>query len=218
MSSTRYESIRAFKENPDDKRHGTPTGYKYGCRCDRCKEAGIADARERKERKRERDFARFREENAADKKRRRAASIAKQKREAAARKDCCTVDMIDRELMGKPNIDNANGCCAICGKPATNKHHIVKRSAGKLVRDGREIKKPTVRLCGEGNASGCHGLAHQGKLHFRWIESVSNMPKGARTSLDVPYYKMRGGHWEYLLSDEPTDKLTALGMEGWRQL
>lgn len=29
----------AMIDDPGDKRHGTPTGYKYGCRCDRCVEA-----------------------------------------------------------------------------------------------------------------------------------------------------------------------------------
>lgn len=27
-------------ENPDDPRHGTPKGYNYGCRCERCEKAG----------------------------------------------------------------------------------------------------------------------------------------------------------------------------------
>ena len=26
-----------MSSNPDDRRHGTYTGYTYGCRCDRCK-------------------------------------------------------------------------------------------------------------------------------------------------------------------------------------
>lgn len=26
-------------ENPNDPLHGTPTGYYYGCRCERCKQA-----------------------------------------------------------------------------------------------------------------------------------------------------------------------------------
>ena len=99
-------------------------------------------------------------------------------------KDCCTVSELMRPMMGKPNIDNEDGLCCWCGKPATDKHHIVKRSAGKLVIQGREVKKPTVRLCGMGNTGGCHGLAHAGLLHFRWVE---NRWEGIETSQPMKY-------------------------------
>ena len=71
-----------------------------------------------------------------------------------AKYECCTINELYLPMMGKPNIDNAYGVCCICGRPASDKHHIVKRSAGKLVIKGREIKKPTVRLCGSGKAAG----------------------------------------------------------------
>ena len=103
-----------------------------------------------------------------------------------------TLPELYRPMMGAPDIETP--VCAICGRRyPLNRHHIVKRSAGKLFgEDGKEVKKPTVVLCGMGNTSGCHGLAHQGKLHFRWV-----------------------GHWEYRISDEAVKYQDALGMDGW---
>lgn len=68
--------------------------------------------------------------------------------------------------------------CAVCGRvQPLNQHHVVRRGAGKMYRDGREVEKPTVTLCGFGNnlhdADGreyCHGLAHANRLHFRWVK------------------------------------------------
>lgn len=34
------KSLRAFKRDLEDPRHGTQTGYGYGCRCERCAHAG----------------------------------------------------------------------------------------------------------------------------------------------------------------------------------
>ena len=117
-----------------------------------------------------------------------------------ARKDCCTIAAMWMPLMGKPDIDRPDGCCCWCGRPATDRHHIVKRSAGKLVRSGREVPKPTVRLCGMGNASGCHGKAHAGRLHFRRAGDG-----GAE-------------HWEGIETSEPMKYQEALELEGWRRL
>lgn len=113
-------------------------------------------------------------------------------------KDCCTIAAMWLPLMGKPDIDRSDGCCCWCGRAgATDRHHVVKRSAGKLVVDGREVAKPTVRLCGMGNASGCHGKAHAGRLHFRFAEQ---------------------GHWEGLETPEPMKYQEALVQEGWRRI
>lgn len=97
--------------------------------------------------------------------------------------------------------------CVVCGRTwPLNRHHVVRRSAGKLYRGGIEIPKPTLMLCGSGNASGCHGLAHQNRLHFRWvrIEVRSNRP-----------HAFGSGHWEYLITDEPVKYSVALKMDGW---
>ena len=122
-------------------------------------------------------------------------------------------------LMGAPSIRLDR--CAVCGRPSPlNQHHIVRRGAGRLYRAGVEVEKPTITLCGFGNnlldADGrpyCHGLAHEGRLHFRWTEF-----KGIDDSLGHMPSPWEGGHWEYLLLDEGCDYLTALGMDGWRRL
>lgn len=93
--------------------------------------------------------------------------------------------------------------CAICGAPKPlEQHHVVRRSQGQFVRDGRIVPKPTVTLCGMGNALGngnrryCHGMAHHNMLHFRYPD------KG----------------WEYLITDVPTRYSQALDMDGWCRL
>lgn len=122
-----------------------------------------------------------------------------------------TLPEIFHSMMGKPSIKS--DVCAVCGRNyPLEQHHIVRRGAGKLFNDrGREIKKPTVTLCGFGNnltdADGreyCHGLAHANRLHFRWIESSEPIANA--------------GHWEYILLDEPTDYQSALDRDGWRWL
>lgn len=96
-------------------------------------------------------------------------------------------------LMELPSIEG--NVCAACGRPATDHHHVVWRSAGKLFdAEGREVPKPTVPLCGFGNTSGCHGEAHALKLHFR----------------------NNDGRWEFLRLDRPLRYERAIEIEeGW---
>lgn len=119
-----------------------------------------------------------------------------------------TLPEILRPLMAGTSVTLP--CCAVCGRTwPLNQHHIVRRGAGNLYRDGRPLPKPTITLCGSGNASGCHGLAHQNRLHFRWVRPVERFnrptPQGA-------------GHWECILLDEPTKYAEALKLDGWRPL
>lgn len=89
----------------------------------------------------------------------------------------------------------AQDTCCVCGRYGTEQHHVPPRSAGNLIVDGKKLKKPTLAVCGHGNTSGCHGLAHAGKLHFRFRDD-----------------------WEFLLLDEPTDRMSALDMDGWKPI
>ena len=121
------------------------------------------------------------------------------------------VDTLPEEL--RPLMD---GCsvdtpyCAVCGRTwPLNRHHVVRRGAGRLYRGGVEVPKPTITLCGSGNTSGCHGLAHQNRLHFRWAKRRGGF--GESTAYG-------SGHWEYILLDEPTKYYKALEMDGWRPL
>lgn len=115
-----------------------------------------------------------------------------------------------RPMMGKPSVRLPY--CPVCGHTSPlEQHHPVRRGAGRMYdATGRELAKPTITLCGFGSnlrdADGrelCHGLAHHNRLHFRWADAapVAN-----------------AGHWEFILLPEPTDYLTALGMDGWQRL
>lgn len=185
--------------DPNDRRHGTKRGASLMCPCPLCAAKRAEGNAERRRRDRDRKAAKH------------ARRLPKpEPKPRRSPKDVCTIAAMYLPMMGKPSIDNEARVCCVCGKPATDKHHIVKRSAGILVRLGLVVKKPTVRLCGCGNASGCHGLAHANRLHFRWAEAVCTEKSSG--------YVTTGGHWEYLLTDEPTKYQEALGVDGWRPL
>ena len=110
-----------------------------------------------------------------------------------------TLPLIYHDLMKSPSVILDH--CAICGRPTPlNNHHMVFRSAGELIKDGKKLEKPLITLCGFGNnlkdADGryyCHGLAHHRMLHFRHTTQL-----------------------EYLLTDEPCRYDEALSMPGWK--
>ncbi len=92
---------------------------------------------------------------------------------------------LQRGLMGRPDVKAVDGCCPFCGRPATNRHHVVPRSQGGA-------RGPVAEVCGFGNASGCHGLLHSRRLHLDW----------------------RGG-WVFLVTPGPTKDQIAMEMDGW---
>lgn len=73
-------------------------------------------------------------------------------------------------LMGKPDVD-WDGRCSYCGRPAGNLHHVVPKGMGGVTAE-EEHRIPKVRLCGMGNASGCHGLVHARLLHLQWCDAM----------------------------------------------
>lgn len=113
-----------------------------------------------------------------------------------------TLPLYLQPLMSAPSIRLPY--CAVCGRSQPlEQHHIVRRGAGKLYDEGKEVEKPTITLCGFGNnlkdADGreyCHGLAHANRLHFR----------------------MQDGRLEFIILETPTKYMEALEMEGWRLL
>lgn len=105
-----------------------------------------------------------------------------------------TMPPIYRPLMSCPTIRSNR--CIVCGRALPlEQHHLVFRSQGKLFKDGKEIPKPTITLCGYGNNMPyCHGKVHNHMLHFKWEDDAL---------------------W-YLETDEPVNYLKALNMDGWK--
>lgn len=114
------------------------------------------------------------------------------------------------------------GRCFICGRRwPLEQHHYVWRSWGKLYRNGIEVRKPTITLCGRGNnlkdpdgRPYCHGLAHDHRLHFRFI-GPTDMTRKHDMKRETAW---GGGRLQYLITEEPTDYMDALDMEGWRNI
>ena len=113
------------------------------------------------------------------------------------------------------------GRCFICGRYSPlNQHHYVWRSWGRFYRQGREVPKPTITLCGFGNnlkdSHGryyCHGLAHHRMLHFRWHQAEVTPKAGFKSEV-----ALGGGHLEYIITEEPTKYEEALQMDGWKRI
>lgn len=74
---------------------------------------------------------------------------------------------------GARNYEKTSDFCAICGKPATNCHHIVPISYGQVfdlvTKNGSwPLRSPLIAVCGSGT-TGCHGKFHSGQLKIRWV-------------------------------------------------
>lgn len=71
-------------------------------------------------------------------------------------------------LMGRPSV--VSDRCAVCGRYASNLHHVVQKGMGGVSRDV-ERRIPKVALCGSGT-TGCHGLVHERRLHLNWCDGM----------------------------------------------
>lgn len=216
MSLYSWEQKRAFLNNLDDRRHGTTTGMHLAyCTCDKC-QAYREDYNERK-----------RAERLRKKLEKQERIKNRKKKQTVNPNDVCTVDEIFKPMMGKPNVEAPY--CVVCGSTKNlEQHHPVKRSEGVWIRDGRELRKPTLTLCKK-----CHGKVHSrgGLLWFRWKDVKSGDWVDGTASCP------NAGHFEYLeLSKEdelkwraahplPNGKLpskigymNALEMKGWKRI
>jgi hypothetical protein len=97
-----------------------------------------------------------------------------------------------RGLLDRPDVPSP--VCAVCLGTWDNDHHVIFKGAGGMSGE-LERRVPRIHLCGFGNASGCHGLAHSRRLHFDWRDG-----------------------WEYLITEEPVKRHIALDMPGWERL
>ena len=214
------ETRRAFLANLDDPRHGTRAGYSiaqgdFRCHCPKCEAFRAEYNKKGRERK-----ARLKAERDA---RRRKPTVASTPNPL----DVCTVDEVFKPMMGKPSI--YADYCVVCGSTEIlEQHHPVKPSEGKWIRDGREVRKPTLTLCRK-----CHSKVHShgGYLWFRWKDAKIGEWASGNT------YAAGGGCFEFLeLSYEEARKwkekhplpngslpskigyMNALEMKGWRRI
>lgn len=86
------------------------------------------------------------------------------------------------EIYGKPHIgaryvgnryERTQGFCCICGRPATNCHHVIPRGRGDFAMQTPEgvqlLRSPLFAVCGSGT-TGCHNGFHGGAfLQAKWV-------------------------------------------------
>ena len=209
------EAKRAFLENLDDRRHGTRTGLGIAyCTCDKCQEyRDEYNAKKREKNRLKRELEAKRRES-------------RQKKVVANPKDVCTIDECFLPLMGRTSIKKPY--CVVCGSTdGLEQHHPVKRSEGKWIRDGHEVRKPTLTLCRK-----CHAKVHSdGYLWFRWKWSkTGDWVDGTASQAGAGWYefleltKEQAREWmeaHPLPNGELPSRIgymNALDMDGWRRI
>ena len=102
----------------------------------------------------------------------------------------------ERHLLDRGSLESDK--CLCCGAPAVNNHHIIIKGAGGVSK-ANEKRIPTVSLCGNGNTSGCHKLAHDGRLHFFYfldkVDVLAEDCNGEDVVLDI----VEDGAWKLCL-------------------
>lgn len=73
-------------------------------------------------------------------------------------------------LLDRPSMTDGDRC-VICGRFANDKHHVIPKGMGGVPAQ-LERRIPKLLLCGNGNASGCHGLVHQKLLHLNYTDAM----------------------------------------------
>ena len=63
-------------------------------------------------------------------------------------------------LLDKPSLIRDE--CVICGRPATDKHHVIQKGMGGVSKQ-TEKRIPLLALC-----RSCHNEVHQKRLHINW--------------------------------------------------
>ena len=110
-------------------------------------------------------------------------------------------------LLGKPDV-TLMPFCAICGRPAHDRHHVVQKGIGGASAEV-DARIPLIRLCGSGNEDGCHGLLHAHVLHVYWDDGAHGAEPG----------------WVFYLSPTPMDdaecwelnRAAYLPVPGWEE-
>ena len=83
--------------------------------------------------------------------------------------------------------ERSHGMCeAGCGRRAVDIHH--RRF---LSRGGKHNIANLLALCGSGNHSGCHGVAHSGRAPAGW--AISRHER--RTEAEVPFVDLADRSW-----------------------
>ncbi len=75
---------------------------------------------------------------------------------------------------GDSHILDPDARCLVCGRLAANAHHEPPKGMGggsftlETPRGFFALRPPLLAVCGLGNATGCHGGLHSGRIRARW--------------------------------------------------
>lgn len=102
--------------------------------------------------------------------------------------------------------------CLICGRQATNAHHVVPRSVwGVFHIDGHELRSPLFALCGSGT-QGCHDGFHGGARYevvWEWDSDEEESLWWDGTMLGemgyMPHDDRLFRHGKYVIHDKKLD-------------